>query len=204
MQKQTVRPRSGGGFTSGMGSFGEHMDENAMTQAMGQKQLSQLGAHPATAMQGVANQKAQQQQQKPPRSVGTLKDELITRPVGDFFEELKQFFSLHAWLGIEPASSKDPAEQARQQQAIKRYQQLNEEQQAYARQKYQAELQKKKQEEEENMQKKQAEEQRKRDSIQMPSSPKKGPVGPAGSKKQKAAQKLHQDRKQLSGPGSAN
>lgn len=196
-------PRPGGGFNPGMGdSFGEHMDENAMQQAMQQKALTQQQGSAGAAAPGVAQQKAQQQQQKPPRSVGTLGEELIKRPISGVIEQLKGFFDVNNWLGIEPA--KDDAEkQAKQQQMMQRYNKLNSEQQAVAKQKYQEEIQRKKAEEEQKQRQKQAEEQRKSQSIDMPSSPQKGAAGPGG-KKQKAVQKLQNDRKTLSGPSSAN
>lgn len=193
----TMRARPGGGFNLG-GGFNEHLDESAMQQAGQQKQLTQAQADPATAK--AAAQKAQSQvqgQQKPPPEVGSFTDELIKRPIKGVWEEIKKFFSLNTWLGIEPPQIKTPEEQAKAKQVHQRYQQLDQEQQAVARKRYQELMQKKKAEEEEKMRKKQIEEQKKAQEVQMPSSPQKGPVGPGSSKKQKAQARLQQQMKTM-------
>ena len=59
-------------------------------------------------------------------------------------------------------------------------------------------------EEKDRMQRKQMEEQRKAQDVVVPSSPKKGPEGPSGNKKQRAVTKLQNDRKTLGGPSIAN
>ena len=190
----SMRARPGGGFNLG-GGFNEHLDEAAMAQASKQKQLTQAQADPATTQ--AAAQKAQAQVQKPPPEVGSLTDELVKRPAKGVWEELKKFFSLNTWLGIEPPQLKTPEEQAKAKQIHQRYQQLDREQQEVARRRYQELMQKKKAEEEEKMRKKQLEEQKKAQEIQMPSSPKKGPIGPGMSKKQKAQARLQQQMKTI-------
>lgn len=200
-QKPAMRVRQSGGFNQGFGNFtDEHLEENSMRQAVQQKALQQQGTNTGT--------KSQQKQQgtgtppPPPREVSTIKDEGV-RAVKDVLIEIRQFFSLNTWLNINP-QTKDPGELAKQKQTHQRWQRLNQEQQAVAKKMYQEEVQRKKilaeQEERKNQQKRQQE----ADALPMPSSPKKGPVGPSGSKKQKAINKLQQDRQKMSGPSGAN
>lgn len=130
-------------------------------------------------------------------------DTVITQPVEDLAKVFLEALHLDKLLGI--SGNKDtPEEKAKKQAMHKRYQQLTEEQQAVARQKYQERMQQEKQREQEEEQRKQMEEQQKAASIEIPSSPQKGPAGPGGkSKKSNAIQKLQQDRKTLSSPSSA-
>jgi len=192
----TMRARPGGGFNLG-GGFNEHLDEAALQQAGKQKQLTQAQADPSTAKAAAQAAQQSQGQQAPPPEVGSLTDELIKRPIKGVWEEIKKFFSLNTWLGIEPPQIKTPEQQAKAKQIHQRYQQLDQEQQAVARKRFQELEQKKKLEEEEKMRKKQMEEQKKAQEVQMPSSPKKGPIGPGMSKKQKAQARLQQQRQTL-------
>ncbi len=192
----SMRARPGGGFNMG-GGFNEHLDESAMAQASQQKQLTQAQADPATAQAAAQKAQSQAQAQKPPPEVGSLTDELIKRPAKGVWEEIKKFFSLNTWLGIEPPQIKTPEEQAKARQIHQRYQQLDREQQEVAQKRYQELMQKKKAEEEEKMRKKQMEEQKKAQELPMPSSPQKGPAGPGASKKQKAQARLQQQMKTM-------
>jgi len=133
----------------------------------------------------------------PPREVTTVAGEL-KQGFSDIFEGLKNFFKLNTWLGID-ADKLDPQEQAHAKQLHSRYQQLDQEQQAVAKQMYEEKMQKKRLQEEEEQKKKQLEEEQEAQAIEMPSGPQKGPVGPAGgkSKKQSAMQRLKQDRSTL-------
>lgn len=203
--RPSVRPRPGGGFNQGLGQFGEAFDESVASQAMQQKALGQQQVAPSGAAAAAAAQKAQSQspKQRPPREVGSFKDELIARPIKDMWKEIQQFFSLNTWLGIDP-QTKDPKDQQRMVATHRRYQQLTEEQQAVARKKYQEEMKKKQAEEQEKERKKQLEQQRKAQDLPMPSSPKKGPIGPGMSKKQKATAQLQHDRQTLSSPQGSN
>lgn len=203
-----LRPRMGGGFNQAMGQFGEHLDENSFKQASSQKALGQQAAQ-VTPQQMAAAQAQAAQQQSPggapaePREVGTIKDE-AKRAATDVWEQVKSFFSINTWLGVKP-NTLTPEEQAKAKTVHQRYKQLDQEQQQVARQRYEKEMKRRQAIEEEKQRKAQQEAQAKQNSdIAVPSSPKKGPVGPGGSKKQKAVQKLQNDRKQLSGPGSAN
>lgn len=116
---------------------------------------------------------------------------------------VKDFFSINTWLQINP-EAKDPEELAKRRQVHARFKELDEEQQAVARQMYEAELQKKKAAEEEEAQRKQAQEAQKEQELPMPSSPQKGPVGPAGSGKKRAIQKLQQDRQGIRSLSGSN
>lgn len=206
--KPSAKPRMGGGFNAGPGGgFSEHLDENAMQAAMSQKQLSQQQADPSQAQ--AAAQAAQQQglkgltpeasQQQKPREVGTITEELVSRPAKDIVKGVTSLFDLNAALGVDPKTD-SPEDIAKKRQMHQRYMKLNQEQQEEAQKRYQFLMNKKKQEEEEKQQKQQQEEQAKQAAIAPPSSPKKGPKGPAGgSKKQKASNQLQQQRQQMGG-----
>jgi len=204
--KPSFRPRPSGGFNQGVGQFGEGFDESIAKQAMQQKALGQQQVASGGAAAAAAGQKmkGQPSAQRPPRSVGSLTDELIKRPVQDIGKELSEFFSLNTWLGIDP-HTEDPQKKQRLTAAHKRYQQLDQEQQAFARQKYQEDMKKKQLEEQEKERKKRMQEQEKQNqALPMPSSPKKGPIGPGMSGKQKAAAQLQHDRQRLSTPSGSN
>lgn len=200
-----------------MGAMSEHLDENALAQAASQKSTSQQSVNPLTSQAAAMGQKMKQGgfpgaggmggmaggPGKAPRPVGTFAEELIQNPAHDILDALKSFFSINTWLGMKPPQPDSPEETARKRKMHQRFQKLDQEQQQVVQRKYQEAMQKKKMEEEQKAQRKHMEEQQKAQQVDMPSSPKKGPVGP-GSKKQKAVQKLTQDRKTLSGPSSAN
>ncbi len=191
----TMRARPGGGFNLG-GGFNEHLDESAMQQAMQQKQLTQAQADPATAQAAAQKAQSQTQAQKPPPEIGSLTDELIKRPIQGIWREIKKFFSLNTWLGINPNTT-DPEKREKMKQVHQRYQQLDQEQQAVARKLFQESEQKKKAEKEEEMRKKQMDEQKKAQELVMPASPQKGAVGPGGSRKKQAQARLQQQMKTI-------
>lgn len=204
-----ARPRPSGGFNSGFGNFQdsfEHLDQNATQAAVQQKQLTQQAtnsAQPTTGGQalGTPQQNIPHEPSKP-REVGTLSEELIKRPAKDVVAGLASLFDINSLLEI--SLEKDsPEVQAKKQQTLQRWNKLNQEQQAVAQELYRQEMKKKQQEEEEKQAQAQREQQAKQQSIAVPSSPQKGPVGPGGSHKAKAVQKLEQDRKTLSGPKSS-
>jgi len=201
----SFRPRPGGGFNPGMGGSNEHMDESAMQSAVQQKALSQQASQPNA--QQIAQQAAQNQQQgasqAPPREIGTIGEELLVRPAQDLLKGLASIFDLNAMLGLSPAQIETPEEKAKKQQTLQRFNKLTEEDQAYARRKYQERLKQKEAEEQEKEQKRQIEAQKSQEVI-VPSSTKKGPEGPSGNKKKQAVTKLQNDRKTLSGPSSVN
>ncbi len=201
-----LKPRMGGGFNQAMGQFGEHLDESAFKQASSQKALGQQGAQVSQQQMAAAQAQAAQQQSPgtpaEPREVGTIPDE-AKRVVADIWADVKSFFSIHTWLGIKP-NTLTPEEQNKAKTVHQRYKQLDQEQQQEARRRYEKEMKRRQKMEEEKQRKAQQEAQANQSSVEVPSGPKKGPVGPSGNKKQKAVQKLQNDRKTLSGPGSAN
>ncbi|HYD34659.1 MAG TPA: hypothetical protein VD999_01185 [Vitreimonas sp.] len=207
----TARPRPMGGFNQSLGNFSdEHLGENDAQAAMQQKAMSQMAASATQAggagapggQAGPLGPMTPDSKQAAPRPVGTIVEEVVQRPAKDILKGLLSIFDLNAMLGIKPAED-DPALQAKKKQMLNRFNKLTEEEQQVAREKYQLAMKKKQQEEQEKQMRKQQEEQQKANSVELPSSTKKGPVGP-GAKKPKAVQKLEQDRKTLSGPQSAN
>jgi hypothetical protein len=209
--RPAARPRISGGFNQNMGAFNEHLDDDAMQNAMQQKGLTQQNASAADptgmggggALPGAAGTQNRPAQPPKPREIGSITEELVNRPAQDIFKGLKSIFDLNSLLGL-PQAEDDPQTKARKQQMLQRYNKLSDEQQAVARQKYQESMQKKQAEEQEKQAKKQQEEQQKSQTINVPSGTKKGPEGPGGSKKQKAVNKLQQDRKTLGGPKGSN
>lgn len=203
-----VAARQGGGFRQGFGHFNEeHLEQEAATSAVQQKQLTQQTTQSSQSTTGGSAQQPGNshqppaQQAQPPREVGTMQEELVKRPLQDIAKGLRSLFDLNTLLGIRPGDT--PEEQEKKKSLNHRFEQLTEEQQQVAKKRYQEEMQKKKVEEEEKEKKKQQEMQAKSASIAPPSSPKKGPVGPSGSGKQRAQQILERDRQQLSRPQTA-
>lgn len=208
----------GGGLNAGFGGLNEHLDENALQQAMGQKQLGQQATSQQQSVNaGQGGQKAltdlsklqamdgmqpdalqQAGGARKARAVGTLPEELVFNPIKDVVAGLKSIFDINALLGINPATD-SPEEKAKKQKMHQRWQKLTQEEQQVAQQRYQEEMQRKQTEEEEKMLKQQQAEDARANAIQAPSSPQKGPKGPGGSKKQKAVTKMQNDRKQLGG-----
>ena len=62
----------------------------------------------------------------------------------------------------------------------------------------------KKVQEEEQAKKQQTQQAQRQESISPPASPQKGPIGPGGSRGQRAVSKLEQERKNLSAPPGSN
>ena len=195
--------RPGGGFRSSLGQLGEgHLEQNAMAQAVGQKQLSQQGTSSAQQQTGGSSLKSlgskqtagSKIKQKPPRSVGTIHEEAKIF-VGDIVGEAKKFFSLNILLNID--TSDTPEVQAKKRKILQRWQKLTQEEQQVAKQRYQEEMQKKQEEEKQKQIKKQKKEQANAQSIAPPASPRKGPMGPGSgmSKKAKASANLQRQMK---------
>lgn len=190
--KTQMRP--GGGFrqTFGSGFSDEHESAAALSSATAQKQTAQQSS--VLGQQGVAKQ---QQTASNPRNIANLGEELILRPAKDIVNAFKSFFDLNAILGIK---TEDPPEKkAKKQKIAQNWQKLTQEEQAYVQQKYQEEQQKKQQEMQEEQKRKEEEaRQAEEQIIAPPSSPKKGPVGPSGNKKQQTAQLMQNKRTQMS------
>lgn len=202
-----VAARQGGGFRQGFGNFNEeHLEQQASSSAVQQKQLAQQQT--TNAQQQTTNTQqtpAQQVKQQPPRELSDVKDELVTRPVRDVVKGLKSLFDINSILGINPGDT--PEEQEHKKQLNQQFNKLTEEQQAVAKKRYQQEMEKNRDLENEKEQKKQAKAEHDQQAKQMlttPSSPRKGAVGPAGSKKQRATQQLQQQRQSIGQIAGAN
>lgn len=189
--------------------FGEAFEEMQAMNKMGGQKAGQSSTDPSAGQTPALQQQLSDQMaggvdhQNKSREVGSLKEELLVRPVKDIAQGLASIFDIKSILGINEIQD-TPEEQMKKKQLHQRFQKLTQEEQQYAQQKYQQEMQKKKQKEEEEKIKKKREEQAKNQAIAPPSSPKKGPVGPGGSRKQKAEAKLEMDRKTLGGPSSVD
>lgn len=198
--------RPGGGFRSSFGQLGEgHLEQNAMTQAVGQKQLAQQGTSSTQQQTGgsalkslgskqTAGSKAGKANQKPPRSVGTIPEEAKIF-VGDIAGEVKKFFSLSTLLNIDTSDTSEV--QAKKRKTLQRWQKLTQAEQQVAKQRYQEEMKKKQEEEKQKQIEKQKKEQANAQSIAPPASPRKGPMGPGSgmSKKAKASANLQRQMK---------
>lgn len=213
--KSQVRP--GGGFRQSFGSFSdEHENANAQSAAAAQKQAAQQSS--VLGQQGVAKQQAAASgagqspfapggageknapgvsQAPPPRNVSNLGEELFIRPAKDVFNTFKSIFDLNAILGINPGDT--PEKKAKKQKIAQNLQKLTQEEQAFVQQEFQRAQQKKQQEQQEEQARKEEEARAKeQDAIAPPSSPKKGPAAPGGSKKSQTAQLMQNKRTQMS------
>lgn len=210
-----ARPRMSGGFNPGMGMGNEHLDESAMQAAVKQKSLGQQATSSAQsttggsalgsqsgAPSGAQSKAGTPQKPVKPRGVASLTDELIKLPAKDVVSGLRSLFDINSLLGIKVED--DPATQAKKRQMLSRWNKLNDEQKQVADKNYGEETQKEKQEQEEEQAKKQQLEEQRAKGIQPPSSPQKGPIGPAAGKgkKQQAAQLLQQQRKTMGNKGA--
>jgi hypothetical protein len=195
----TFNPSQMGGFSPGMGGFGEHMDEKTIQSAMQQKSTQQQSSATNPQPTQPAHQPAKQP--APPREVGTFADELIQRPTTDIIKGLAEIFDINTLLGIKNTDT--PEQQQRKKKLHQNFQQFTEEEKQLAQKKYQEAMEKKKIEEEEAERKRQAEEQKNQQAIAPPSGTQKGPVGPGSgqSKKQDAVGQLQQQRKTLGNGG---
>lgn len=201
--KPGAHARPMGGFNSGMGHFNEHLDEDAMQQAMQQKALGQQSGGALPAGTGApAHGSAAGAHAPAPREVGTFQEELITRPAHDVAEGLKSLFDLKLALGIDPQTD-DPQTQAKKKQMLQRFNQMTDAEQAVAQQEYQKRLQEKQAQEQEKEARRQQEAQQSQ-TLVVPQGQSKGAQNPGGSKKQQAAQRIQQDRKTLSNAKGAN
>ncbi len=138
------------------------------------------------------------------REVGTIKQELIDRPLEDIKSEVGKFFSLSDFLGIENPSD-TPEQKAKKQQMLQNFNQLSQEDQAAAQQVYQERMQLQQQKDDEMMARNQREQAARESSIAPPSGPQNGaPDQNSNSKSQMAMQKLKDDRTKSGTLQSAN
>ncbi|MEN8253375.1 MAG: hypothetical protein ABFQ62_03305 [Patescibacteria group bacterium] len=203
---QASRPRMSGGMNKLPGNIsGEHFDEGMAQEAVAQKALSQSAADPGQ----MPTSGVQGQNQSP---LGTQSKQAKARPVSpkkelkwmaqDLAKGLLSIFDINAALGIDPAQD-SPEDQAKKRQMHQRYQKMTQEEQAYTQELYNEKM-KKQQLEEQKKEEERIRKEKENQQITMPSSPKKGPKGPGGSKKKQAIAKLEQDRKGVGKVAGAN
>lgn len=199
-----ARPRlSGAGFNDGFGEINEHMDQQALQQAVQQKSLGQQATHTGTTSTSQTHPHTQTPQGEAPQPREVSPAQELQWFGQDILQGLASFFDINAAFQIDPVKH-DPEKQAKKKQLHHRFQELTQEEQKYAQEKYQEEMKKKQEEEQEKQLRAQQEQQQAAQELHVPSSPQKGPVGPGSSSKQKAMNKLQHDRKTLGGPQSAH
>lgn len=185
----SAAPRPGGGFNAGIGQPDEHLDEAAMMKAMQTKGLQQQQASASNA----PTPPPSTQQQHAPSDMGSFTDELFVKPFEDIKRGFKDLFDLEKWLGIEP-TPEQVQELERKKILLQRFNQLTDQEQMIAKQRYQERIEKQKLEEEEKQRRKQQEAQQQQQSLNMPHKAQSGPVGPGMSGNQKAKAQLDWDR----------
>lgn len=195
-KKQHARARPGGGFNQGGDDFGEHRDARAFEQQMTEHRQVQEAVDPAAQPKQLLGQEPSGQSFS-----DYLKDELGTGMVDSLAKTFLGPLGIETLLTV--SESDTPQEIQHKQAMHKRWQSLTDEQQQEAQKAYQIAQQQKEQEEEERM-RRQEEEAQAKASLVVPSSPKKGPVGPGASKKQTMEQQLEHQRKTLSQPQGSN
>lgn len=193
---------SSGGFRQTFaGSITEdHLDEAAATAGGQNKQLAQQGSvlgqqgatQAAAASQGAGKTALAQTPEKTSaqaRAVGSLSQELLTRPLGDIKDSFQAMFSINRLLNIQ---SKTPEEQAKQKTIASRWQQLTADEQAEARAIYEKGLVKKRQEEQEKEKLAQELEAKKAQDLPIPKGRETGFRGFGGMSGSKKAQTILQ------------
>ena len=185
---------------NGLGSQGsESISE--MAQKMGGSSAGSSQVQPsAQQLQAMQQNMGVGQSDQKPSEVGSIGEELVTRPLEDIAQGIRSIFSIDNLLGQE-SSKPDPEAQAKKKQLHQRFNQLTQEEQGVARQRYQQEMERKQRMAEEDQIRRQQEAQSKQ-AIQMPSSPQKGNGGQ--SKKQSAMQQLQDDRTKIGKVQGAN
>lgn len=206
--RQQVRP--GGGMRQTFGGFSdEHEESGAVAAAAAQKSAAQqssiLGQSGVSKQQAaaagagqtpLATPETKQQQAPPPRNVSNIGEELLARPAKDILNTFKSFFNLNALLGINPGDT--PEKKAKKQKVAQNWQKLTQEEQAYVQQQYQEQQQRKQREAQEEEERKRQQVEQEQSQIAPPSTPKRGPVGLGGNKKQQASQLMQKQRTQMS------
>jgi hypothetical protein len=207
MPGPTAVTRASGGMRQNFGFKNidsEHMEQQAMQGAVAQKALQQQSSNSPTK-QSAQSQTQKPQKTTPPREVGSLKQELVTRPIEDIKKELHKFVDLNLLLGIDPTND-TPEKQAKKKQLHARYQQLTEAEQKVARERYQQKLQQEQEEEKQQQAEKKKAEQQKQANIAPPSSVSKKPglIGVGKGSKGKAMGRLQQQIRTMGVVGGAN
>ncbi len=133
----------------------------------------------------------------PPREVGSITEELVTRPLQDIGDVVKSGFNVNEWFGIKNTDT--PEQQQRNQELHARYQQLTGEQQ----QRFQARLQREQQRKSQMAQEDNARAERKRaeaaSTIVMPTGPQRGEQKPKSQTQQMTNNRQNFNKVQSSG-----
>lgn len=192
---------SGGFRQTFAGSITEdHLDEAAAVAGGQNKQLAQQGSvlgqqgatQAAAASQGAGKTALAQTPENTSteaRAVGSLSQELLTRPLRDIKDSFQAMFSINRLLNIQ---SKTPEEQAKQKTIASRWQQLTADEQAAARAIYEKGLAKKRQEEQEKEKLAQELEAKKAQDLPIPKGRETGFRGFGGMSGSKKAQTILQ------------
>lgn len=192
--------RQSGGTRSTFGDFdSERMEDQAIQGATAQKAIQQQASNTKTQPQANAGNRASSAQTpaSPPREIGSLAEELITRPITDTTKELAKFFDLNALLGIN--SGDTPEEKQKKVAMHQRFQKLTQAEQQVAQEKYQQELKKKQAEEQLKQEKKQRAMQQQQATLVIPAGKSDQPGLPiGGNTKQRAQTRLKQQMTTIS------
>lgn len=183
----------------GLGNLGASEAVGELAQQMGGNQGQQ--AQPSQQQMQALQQQVGGGANNQPREVGTLGEELVKRPFGDIVKGIRSIFSVEELLGVK-SDQPDPEKQAKKKQLHQRFNQLSQEEQAVARERFQKEMERKQRMAQEDEMRRQQEAQQ--SVVQMPSSPQRGAAGPSGSKKQQAMQQLQDDRTKIGKVQGAN
>ena len=203
-------PGQSGGRRPSFSGLGEsRFEERAVEEAAQQKSLSQQAGDSSQSQAGgsalkQAGDGSKQPQQRSPREVGSLKEELVERPLQDIKQELTSLFDINRFLEIDNEDT--PEEKVKKKQMLQRWQQLTKAEQKVAQEAYQQELKKKQEEEEKERLKQQRQQEQEQQPLAPPSSPKKGPgmFGQDKSSQSRAQQRLQQQRQTIGTMGSPN
>ncbi|MEX0895555.1 MAG: hypothetical protein WDZ94_01290 [Patescibacteria group bacterium] len=206
----SARPRPGGGFNPGMGFGSEHLDEQAMQQAVSQKALSQQGASASTTASAAQNVptnlndlSGSSEAEQNESASEDIVDGILIKPVEQVVKDVGQAIGLPEWLQWLGVTTETPEEAEKKKVVWQRYQALDQEQQAYAKQRFEAEMQKRQQDEEEQQQRAAAEATEQQFAV--PQGKKDGAEGLGSkSKKQQASHMVQQQRQSFNSTMSAN
>ncbi len=195
--------RQSGGSRSNLGGLdSERMEKQAVQAAVQQKAQQQTGSTAGSQSRQLKQSRAQAEQSKTkthsPRAVGSLKQELIARPVEDMKDAFTSFFDINVLLNIDQESD-SPAEQAKKREIHRRLRQLTQAEQEEAQKQFRLRMkQKQAEEKEKELKKQQSKEQEKK-----PLTPPSGKVNRKGlfltgqSNKKKAQNRLQQQRRTI-------
>lgn len=204
MQQPSFRPRPGGGFNQGLGQFGEHLDEQAMQQAVQQKAMGQQASSQTAVPTPPPGTPLTPDAAEPPEGSPDLFTAVVSQPVEAVGKTLLSISGLDRLLGISLDAPVTPEEKAKKQAMLRRYNQLTDEDQAAARAVFQRRLHEQQLAEQEAEQKRQQEAAKADSQPVMAQGKQSGAQEPGHtSKKQQELTKMYHDRKTLSGPQSA-